>query len=84
MKVGVKKPDESGALARARKADLVTLPPDVPGTVCANCEYLRRGADYCDHPEVDQPLPDGATRMCCALWDAPGTGRAWEKVGVRD
>lgn len=71
------------ALSRAKAADLVTLPPALQkgdgGTRCANCQFVRQGEDYCDHEKVDQPLPDGAPAMCCALWDAPGTKRAWEE-----
>lgn len=81
--IGVKQQDTKAELARAKKADLVTLAPDVTGTNCANCEYVRPGEDYCDHPKVDQHLPAPAARSCCALWDRPGTKRAWEKIGVR-
>lgn len=60
---------------RARKADLVTLPPQIAGTNCGNCSFVREvsgGVGYCAHPKVRQYV---TARMCCALWDAPGTIR---------
>lgn len=65
---------KDAALQRAKKTDLVTLPANVQGTNCGNCEYFK--ANYCVNPKVRQPVNP---RMCCALWDAPGTKRAWEK-----
>jgi hypothetical protein len=65
--------DEAG---RARRADLVTFPPEVKMANCANCKFVRPGENYCDHEDVDQPLPDGATKMVCRRWDAPGTDRS--------
>ncbi len=58
---------------RASRVDLVTLPLDVCGTNCCNCVYIQDG--HCTHPEVNQPVND---RMCCALWDRPGTVRPWK------
>lgn len=70
--------DDAQDLMRAKGADLVTLPDDVEGTNCANCLWVQ--GDECTNPKVAQSLPDGAARMCCALWDAPGVKRAWEDV----
>lgn len=67
---------QSSALERAKAADLVTLPPDVTGTNCANCRFVS--GNTCLNPHVHQHLADGATRMCCIYWDAPGTKRAWQ------
>lgn len=62
---------------RAKATDLVLLPPGVMGTNCANCRFAAAvsGGLNCTNPSVDQMVN---SRMCCALWDAPGTGRAWE------
>lgn len=72
---------DAASLERAKKADLVTFAPGVQGAVCANCEYVtaKDGGDYCENPEVDQPLPDGRLRQCCSFWDAPGTQRQWKE-----
>lgn len=61
------------ALDRAEKADLLTLPKNVPGTNCGNCRFFSDG--YCGHKEVDQPVTE---RMCCSFWDSEGCLRAWE------
>lgn len=66
-----------GALERARRADLVTLPEGTEGTNCGNCKFVEDGG-YCGNPKVDQPVND---HMCCALWDADGTQRAWQDNG---
>lgn len=75
-------PTDFGGLARAAQADLVTLPETVQGTNCANCLWARPSTPgqitiswyWCAHPKVDLPI---TPRMCCALWDATGTRRAW-------
>lgn len=69
---------DSSALERAKRVDLITLPEGITGTNCFNCKYIKDS--YCVHPEVDQPVTE---RMCCALWDAEGTKRAWEKAGEK-
>jgi hypothetical protein len=75
---GLAFPQSGGAaLERAKAADLVTLPKGVKGTNCANCRFVD--GDTCTNPKVRQRLKDGAARMCCALWDAVGTKRAWKK-----
>ncbi len=61
-------------LARAKKADLLTLPPGVEGTNCANCKFQKDG--FCKHKEVQQAV---TPRMCCAFWDAEGCVRAWKE-----
>lgn len=68
-------PSNEKRMARAEKADLLTLPEDVSGTNCANCKFMDMKNGYCLHPKVDQPV---TARMCCALWDAQGCYRAWE------
>lgn len=69
-------PTDWAAMDRAALADLVTLPESVLGTNCGNCKFVTsNGAiGYCAHPAVLQPV---TARMCCALWDAPGTRRPW-------
>ena len=57
---------------RARRVDLVVLPPNVTGTNCSNCEYAKptQTTLYCSNPAVLLPVTG---RHCCALWDSPGT-----------
>lgn len=67
------------ALARAQKADLVTLPKDIRGTNCGNCQYITEKTHehgYCSNKKVLQYVNH---RMCCALWDAKGTFRPFIK-----
>jgi hypothetical protein len=57
------------ALLRAKNADLITLPKDINGTNCSNCNWISKykktyGA-MCNHPKVKQYVN---SRMCCALW----------------
>lgn len=86
---GVKHPDakqgkkslpvlDANELARAQKADLITLPKDVENTSCRNCEYQQD--KYCHNPKVDQPV---TPRNCCNYWDADGVKRAWEQQGSK-
>lgn len=80
---------KGAAEKRAKKADLVVLPPDVPGTTCGNCRFYEHNEyrhiqdrvqkvslGWCTLLEVNQAVTD---RMCCALWDSEGTERLWEK-----
>ncbi len=67
---------EEEELKRAEKADLVTLPDNVKGTNCGNCMYVNSDTFQCMNKDVDQKVTD---RMCCALWDAVGTGRKWKQ-----
>lgn len=67
-------------MSAAQAVDLITLPDQVDGTNCSNCKFVRildpgLGTAFCTNPQVKQ---DVTSRMCCALWDAPGTYRAWE------
>jgi hypothetical protein len=67
------------ALKRAQQADLVTLPPNVRGTNCFNCKFLKDRVPshgYCSNHQVAQVVN---SRMCCALWDAQGTYRPFKK-----
>lgn len=71
---------DKDALDRAKKADLVTLPEDVKGTNCYNCRWISKdkkayGA-MCVNKKVKQYVN---ARMCCALWDARGVYRPFEK-----
>jgi hypothetical protein len=71
---------EKGALMRAQKADLVTLPPNVRGTNCFNCKFLKDRVPshgYCANHQVLQYVNG---RMCCALWDSHGTYRPFKKT----
>ena len=73
-------PTDDASLARARATDLITLPPSVPGTNCANCLWVKprktNVSDYwCAHQKVDLPV---TPRMCCALWDNQAVKRSWE------
>jgi hypothetical protein len=64
-------PDE---VQRAEKVDFVHLPPSVKGTNCGNCRWVKDG--FCTEPRVQFAVTD---RDCCALWDAEGVKRDWEK-----
>lgn len=66
------------AFDRAARADLITLPVDVPGTNCGNCRFFYGGsaAAQCRHPEVAMPVN---ARMCCAFWDNSGALRDWKE-----
>lgn len=71
---------ESDEIERAKKADLLTLPPKVEGTNCANCKFLasfddKTGIGVCGHPEVKLKV---TPKMCCAFWFADGSLRQWE------
>lgn len=63
-------PPVPDAAARARYADLVILPADIPGTSCFSCQYLRPAG--CTHPAVLQPVQP---HWCCFFWDRQGTVR---------
>lgn len=81
-KYSVKSLDKLGGeipsdLERAKKADLITLPKNVPGTNCSNCKFVteKGKGHFCDHPEVQMVV---TKKNCCAFWDAEGAIRAWE------
>jgi len=65
--------------ARAKKVDLITLPPDVQGTNCGNCLYMVMMGDHgwCEHKDV---LMHVNKRMCCKLWDNDGVERSWGEM----
>ena len=76
-KLGGIDPTDKHLLERAKKADLVTLPPSVKGTNCYNCKFIdnkRKEIGFCRHPKV---LLNVTERMCCALWDNKFTYRAF-------
>lgn len=73
-------PVDAASLRRAERTDLITLPPGVEGTNCANCLWVRQRASsvadhWCVHPEVNFPV---TPRMCCAKWDNEGVKRPWQ------
>lgn len=73
--------EDRGALDRAKRADLVTLPRDVRGTNCFNCKFVKdktMGKGFCKHPEVYQYVNE---RMCCALWSANGIYTPFKRGG---
>ena len=51
---------------RARRADLIQLPPNITGTNCGNCEHFDNG--YCDHKLVKMNV---SPNMCCFYWSRP-------------
>jgi hypothetical protein len=67
-------------IAKAQKADLITLPLLVEGTNCGNCRFFKmeKGKDYADciHPKVEQHVNK---RMCCKYWDNKDVKRPWVK-----
>lgn len=76
---GLDQTDET-SLERAKEADLITLPANVPGTNCSNCMYAQprksNMADFwCVHAEVNLPI---TPRMCCKFWDNKGVKRPWD------
>lgn len=67
-------------MAASQAVDMITLPEGVEGTNCGNCQFVRvldpgLGTGFCTNPQVKQ---DVTSRMCCNMWNAPGTYRAWE------
>lgn len=66
-------------LKRAEKVDLITMPKNITGVNCGNCMYFNSSNSQCVNKEVDQKVTD---KMCCSLWDAEGTNRAWKKENV--
>lgn len=63
-------------LIKASSAELITMPKDISGTNCENCQYSD--VDFCGHPSMGISLIDGAENMCCDYWEAPGM----KKIGV--
>lgn len=53
-------------LKAAKEYDLITLAG----------KAIAASKQHCTHPDIDQMV---TKRMCCALWDANGCIRAWEK-----
>jgi hypothetical protein len=70
------KKEEGSRLERAKAADLVTLPENVEGTNCGNCQFVDLKTKFCNHEKVLQTV---SPRMCCIFWNAPGTKREWVK-----
>lgn len=66
-------------MATAKAADLITLPPSVPGTNCFNCMYAlsisgNPSTRYCRHRRIRQIVNE---RNCCSYWDNPEVKRPW-------
>ena len=61
---------------KARNADLLTLPSNITGTNCGNCQFYQKtdfnGVGICKHPKVKQPV---SVRMCCSFWYQNGSIR---------
>lgn len=69
-------PASAAERARAKASDLGTLPPELPGTSCANCEYFsahNNEIGFCTNKSVQQYV---TVRMCCYFWNNPGYLRA--------
>lgn len=67
---------EDKELERAKEADLITLPKNISGTNCGNCEYMNFENSQCIHEKVLQKV---SNRMCCIYWNTDGVIRKWEK-----
>lgn len=65
---------EGKELDRAKHADLLSLPKDLPGTNCGNCLFFKEG--FCTHKEVQLEVN---SRQCCKYWDNSGSIRSWKK-----
>ena len=63
-------------VAKAKAADLITLPSDVKGTNCSNCKFIKLPDKFCQHPKLQLPV---AETMCCAYWDNKGAVRQWKE-----
>lgn len=55
-----------------KKVDLITLPENISGATCANCEYIKdydkkKDVGFCSNRNIN--LYVGGTRMCCTEWD---------------
>lgn len=60
---------------RARAADLLALPPNIQGTNCSNCMFIRgspnggvQGVGYCEHPRMRMNV---LHKWCCSFWKRP-------------
>lgn len=64
--------------ARAKEADLITLPLDIKGTNCAhgNCKFTDANF-FCMHPKIQLHVNK---RMSCALWDNNQVKRPWGEM----
>ena len=76
---GIDYKDED-SVGRAKSVDLITLPKKIEGTNCANCKFVKildesRGRGFCTNKDILLPV---TAHMCCALWDAEGSGRSWK------
>lgn len=67
-------PQTNPELKRAQAADYGTLPRNIEGTNCGNCEYFNsnigKGSDvgYCRHENISFFV---GARNCCIFWDSP-------------
>lgn len=68
--------DYSGeAIEKAKNADLITLPKDVFGTNCSNCQFFSDG--NCGNKNVMLPVTG---RMSCSLWNNKEVNRTWGEM----
>ncbi len=54
---------------KAKDVALITF-KDIEGTNCSNCIFVK--GNFCNHPDLQFNLPDGAEKMCCNLWTQDG------------
>lgn len=66
-------------MQRAKKVDLITLPPKISGTNCGNCKFIKDG--FCTNKEVQMKVN---SHQCCSLWDAEGAIRPWITENTKD
>ena len=68
------------SLKRAKKADLITIPPYLQGGInCSNCIFFKRmhqAVGHCVKPDVNVPVTHS---QCCKYWEHPGEIKSWEK-----
>lgn len=60
---------------RARAADLISLPPGLPGTSCESCQFFQpdyqstnRNIGFCAHHALRMNV---SRRWCCYFWKNP-------------
>lgn len=61
---------------KAKQADLITLPADIPGTNCGNCLFFNSGTGFCRHTAVKLTVNE---RMCCKFWKNVRQSNSWEE-----
>lgn len=61
--------------AKAQRADLITLPANIPGTNCGNCMFFNPANGFCRHGSVQLTVNE---RMCCKFWKNQRQLNSWE------